>query len=623
MSTAHNPSANGTDDNKTPLNDFGSARFLLLALGGALVPPEIVKRITPEWLDGLTLAQQDGAAGIVDWVKTVKSRDPTRAAAIQSALDEAEASPDDEPAVPGPTPPGRPPRLPPGTRVRALDQNNYGEVVDDYGDELDVHFVSQSGSEATKRLKRDNLRRPDGGPLDRPEAEPFQLKVLGTSAFIRADYRREWFVRKVMVKGRPGVIGGPQKSMKTSITVDVLVSLATATRFLGEFEVPRPTKVLLISGESGAAVVQETCRRVCRAKGIDPDVMDGFAYWGFDLPRLDSPEQLAALAQFIQDNEIEVVILDPLYLCLLTGGHSIDPANLFDVGPLLKTITQTCLDAGSTPFLVHHFRKNRENPNGPPELEDLSFAGIQEFARQWILINRRERYEPGSGDHKLWLSVGGSDGHSGEWAVDICEGTVHEDFRDRDWNVIIHKASEAREEVARSREAAKAAKAAKAEQAKADAAVRKRCDALERALGILRGYPDGLTKRRWREALGCNNEVISTMIETLLGQGRICPDSVISIAPNGKQHHVEGYRYVTNIIQESTRDNLGQPGTNHIPCPSGPGPELPGTLGRDTPPYIGGVPSQSRVDVPDQATRDKKKNHSHSPGLDVHPGGGA
>jgi hypothetical protein len=388
---------------------------------------------------------------------------------------------------------------------------------------------------------------------------------------MRADYRREWHINGVLVKDRPGVIGGPQKSMKTSITVDLHVSLATGSRFLGEFEVPRPTKVLLISGESGAAVVQETCRRVCRSRGIDPDVMEGFAYWGFDLPRLDSPEQLRALADFIQEHKIEVVILDPLYLCLLTGGHSIDPANLFDVGPLLKTITRTCLDAGATPLLVHHFKKTRENPHGPPELEDLSFAGIQEFARQWILVNRRARYEPGTGHHQLWLSVGGSDGHSGEWAVDISEGAVDEEFRDRDWVVTVDRASQAREEARDRAEKAKAGRSAEKELKKAEAKERARYDAIERALEYLRRSPEGLTRNRWRYGIGSSGQVMGAIVCTLLDQGRIAETTVRVTGSRGKSWDEVGYRYVASVISESTPDNPGQLRTDSSSPSAGPG----------------------------------------------------
>src|SRR5207237_1397936 len=110
--------------------------------------------------------------------------------------------------------------------------------------------------------------------------------ILGSDAFSRADYPREWLVQGVAVKGRPGLIGGPQKSLKTSMVIDLIISLAAALHFLGIFAVPRAVRVLLISGESGASVVQETMRRVCRSKGIEPASLEGLAFWGFDLPRL-------------------------------------------------------------------------------------------------------------------------------------------------------------------------------------------------------------------------------------------------------------------------------------------------------------------------------------------------
>ncbi len=107
------------------------------------------------------------------------------------------------------------------------------------------------------------------------------------------------------------------------------------------------------------------------------------------------------LADFIRANEIKVVVIDPLYLCLLQGspGKRLDPSNLFDIGPLLLTISRTCLSAGATPVLVHHFRKAGAKPgvevSEMPEMEDLSFAGIQEFARQWLLFKPPEAIRGG------------------------------------------------------------------------------------------------------------------------------------------------------------------------------------------------------------------------------------
>jgi hypothetical protein len=95
----------------------------------------------------------------------------------------------------------------------------------------------------------------------------FLAGMLNSAAFDRATYSRDWLVKSLLVKGQPAMIGGPKKSLKTSLAIDLAVSLGTGQRFLGRFEIPTPIRVAVLSGESGGATLQETACRIFRSKG--------------------------------------------------------------------------------------------------------------------------------------------------------------------------------------------------------------------------------------------------------------------------------------------------------------------------------------------------------------------
>lgn len=244
-----------------------------------------------------------------------------------------------------------------------------------------------------------------------------------------------YLIDGVLVKDQPAGLVAPKKSLKTNISVDLAIALATGGRFLGYFRVAEPKRMAVFSGESGMATIQETALRVSKAAGVS--LQETGIIFSDTVPHFGDPINMGALRRFLEADGIEVVIIDPIYLCL---PCDVNPANLFDIGRMMRNVNDVCKDVGATPILVHHLKKGVANPYTPGQLEDIGWAGFQEFFRQWMILNRREQYEPGTGMHRLWFSTGGSAGHSSLVGLDIFEGVYDpQGTNPRVWNVNVLK----------------------------------------------------------------------------------------------------------------------------------------------------------------------------------------
>ena len=327
-----------------------------------------------------------------------------------------------------------------------------------------------------------------------------------------AEFRLDYLIEGTLVAGQTLVLGGATKAMKTSLMVDAAVSLASGSPFLGRLHVTRPCRVAVMSGESGLPVLQDIARRVCRARDISLADLRDTLVWTPDLPKLGSPKHLAALETDLRGSRAEVLAIDPMYLCM----PGADAGNLHIQGEYLREIKDLCKQLGVTPILAHHTKRGTgHNPYEPAELSDLAWAGYAEFSRQWWLIARREKYEPGTGEHRLWLTVGGSAGHSALWALDICEG-LPSDEGGRQWEVCVADAAGAREAAAQRRQEIK--QQANSNRLAADQQM------IVDALNVLPALTE--TKKGIRTATGLNSSRFEAALAPMVLAGRLVSTTI-------------------------------------------------------------------------------------------------
>ncbi|WP_422928365.1 DnaB-like helicase N-terminal domain-containing protein [Singulisphaera sp. PoT] len=369
----------------------------------------------------------------------------------------------------------------------------------------------------------------------------FAVDFVDSKTFFDRAYPVDWLISNLLVRGEPAAIGGPMKTLKTSILIDAMVSLSTATQFLGWFPVPKPIRCGLISGESGRRSIQRSALEICRARGISPSEAD--LLWGFNLPRLNDPSHLQILRKTIVDNGLEVLGLDPLYLMLISDKT--DAANMFDMGAMFKDVTDLCLGEGCTPLLAHHFVKSRVDPFAPPELNEFAYAGLSQFLRQWLLLSPREAYEPERGLFRLHFRYGGSAGHSGELAIDIEVGKLTSEDDTRKWQVSVSSPSQQRDAQAEAREEAARLREVEKEERKREKAERSMAEWTGEAIKLLEAAPNrAATVKTIREELGWKLDRANPVIGHMKRLGLIVPVQVATPMNGGRFQNYPGYQLV-------------------------------------------------------------------------------
>ena len=281
------------------------------------------------------------------------------------------------------------------------------------------------------------------------QKEPVVVRSFaGIDASELASYAKQeadWLVQDVFTIDEPGIFAARSKGCKTLQLTDLAVAVASGKAWMNIFEVPKRRRVLFISGETNRRRIAKHIEKACGARGLTFNDLSGFlrieAMEFPCLPRLADQEGIRA---DIDRHEIDLVIVDPLY----RGLSGVDSSRLSEMGDAIKSFEAACQPACM--MLSHHVVKTAARDYGnPPQLEDMTGAGIAESCGQWWLVGRNEKYQ-WDWKHDLCVQFGGREGQGGGRRIL---------FNERDWTFQVdawHEYTElAREEVVQQRHEAR------------------------------------------------------------------------------------------------------------------------------------------------------------------------
>jgi hypothetical protein len=167
-----------------------------------------------------------------------------------------------------------------------------------------------------------------------------------------------WLVQDLWSAEAVGLIAGHPKSWKSTLALDLAVSVASATACLGRFEVHTPGLVLVYLAEDALPRIRDRVEQLCQHRGLS---LPGLALHVVTAPtlRLDVERDRNALEKTLEALRPTLLILDPLVRL-----HCLDENRASDVSGLLGFLRQINRRYHMALILVHHMAKRSRRTLG-------------------------------------------------------------------------------------------------------------------------------------------------------------------------------------------------------------------------------------------------------------------
>lgn len=149
------------------------------------------------------------------------------------------------------------------------------------------------------------------------------------------------------------LIGGPAKAGKSYFSICLALSIATGKPFLN-FAVAKPLRVLYFNQEIASWSFHQRYQKIAKQLKLTKQhkTLENILMVHRSDVRLENDFCIESIRNEMLLNQIDVVILDPLYYCL----GDVDENDNNAMRKVAKNIQKLCVDRKSV-ILIHHFRK--------------------------------------------------------------------------------------------------------------------------------------------------------------------------------------------------------------------------------------------------------------------------
>jgi len=224
------------------------------------------------------------------------------------------------------------------------------------------------------QVEMDKIKEDRGEKKAETRIESLDLKVIDYGAIMASQASTPgWMVRDFWMKGSHGIIAGEPKSFKSTLGMDMLFSVASDTKFLGQYAVEFGGPVLIIQNENADWIMKDRLEKLAFSRGEIGNVKTGLGSrlrieWARNLEMffvnqqgfmLDDAANKEALEELIERLRPAAIKLDPLYL-MFSG----DVNSAKDLGPVLQWCLYIKQRYNCAILLVHHYSKGNSDKRG-------------------------------------------------------------------------------------------------------------------------------------------------------------------------------------------------------------------------------------------------------------------